>query len=128
MATIDWAAKKDEEAFCGSEQPGSQFAYERGLEIQRRLYLLQKTAAEQQVMAIAEQREATVAQREAIAEMRRQSTIMFWSVIGIFATALVTLAAAIPPRSWHSNCRAKTTEVAVARSWSLLLGPVPAFG
>jgi hypothetical protein len=94
MATIDWAAKQDEEVFGGSEQPGSQFAYERGLEIQRRLYLLQKTAAEQQVLAIAEQREATMAQREAIAEMRRQSTIMFWSVIGIFVTALVTLVAA----------------------------------
>lgn len=91
---VDWRKMQDEAVFDGGEQPGSQYAYDRSIEIQRRLYLLQKTAAEQQLLAIAEQREATAAQRVAIAEMRWQSKMMFWSVIGVFLTALVTLLAA----------------------------------
>ena len=84
----NWATKTDDQVFSGAhEQPGSQASYYRDIEIKRRLYALQRRAIE-------EQREATRAQREAIAEMRSQSSIMFWSVIGIFATAVVTLLAA----------------------------------
>ncbi|WMT90136.1 hypothetical protein [Pelagibacterium sp. H642] len=98
----DWTDFPDERVFGGAgEQPGSQASYWRETEIKRRLYLLQKRALEEQVKATATQqkaieaqREATKAQNAAVAEMRHQSKIMFWSVIGIFATAVVTLIAA----------------------------------
>lgn len=92
----DWSKKSDSQVFGGvGEQPGSQASYWRDVEIKRRLYQLQKAALESQAMAIQEQRNATAAQREAIEVMRAQSRIMFWSVIGIFVTAGVTLITAV---------------------------------
>lgn len=92
---IDWQNREEDLVFGGTgEQEGSQASYQRKIEIQRRLYLLQKDALQAQLAVIATQREATTAQREAIAEMRSQSRIMLWSVVGIFATAIVTLIAA----------------------------------
>lgn len=91
----DWTGKTDEQVFgAASEQPGSQSSYWREIEIKRRLYILQKDALQAQLDVIAQQKDATEAQREAIAEMRSQSRILLWSVIGIFATALMTLIAA----------------------------------
>ena len=84
----DWSKRSDEQVFAApSESPGSQFAYYRDTEIRRRLYVLQKESVEAQL-------DATAAQRSAIREMRRQSFLMAASVIGIFATAVVTLVAA----------------------------------
>lgn len=77
----------DDSLFRGSEQPGSQNAYYRDTEIRRRLYVLQNEALKAQVAA-------TQTQRQAISEMQSQSRIMLWSVIGIFASAVVTLLAA----------------------------------
>jgi hypothetical protein len=86
---MDWKDRTDEEIFSDvSEEAGSQLAYARGIEIQRRLHLLQHRAIEAQIMAVNEQ-------RLAIKEMRRQSTFMMWSVIGTFHTALVSLAATV---------------------------------
>jgi hypothetical protein len=47
-----------------------------------------------QIGAALVQADATTAQREAIVVMKGQSQIMLWSVIGAFATAVVTLIAA----------------------------------
>lgn len=69
------------------EQPGSQAAYEREIEIKRRLYLLEKDL-------LAAQIEGVAAQRAATAEAAQQSRLMFYSTIGIFAAALITLATA----------------------------------
>lgn len=91
----DWSQKSDDEIFKNaSEQPRSQAAYWRSTEIQRRLYLLQQQLLQAQLDATAVQRDASETQREATAVMKRQATIMLWSVIGIFATAIMTLAAA----------------------------------
>jgi hypothetical protein len=91
----DWSTWDDDRVFKNaSEQPGSQASYWRETEIKRRLYLLQRQAVQAQLAATAAQADATTAQREAIAEMKRQSNMMLWSVIGVFLTALVTLAAA----------------------------------
>ncbi len=91
----DWTEKTDDEVFSTpGEDPGSRASYWRDTEIRRRLYQLEKKALERQIQAIDEQREATKSQRDAINEMRRQSTIMLWSVVGIFVTAIVTLVAA----------------------------------
>lgn len=93
--TEDWSKWTDEQVFGQvGEQPGSQASYWRDVEIKRRLYVLEKQALEAQLSATTEQRAAIQAQRDAVAEMRRQSTLMLWSVIGVFVTAVVTLAAA----------------------------------
>lgn len=57
------------------------------MEIRRRLYVLQNDALKAQMAA-------TEAQKEAIAVMERQASFMFWSVVGIFATAVITLISA----------------------------------
>ena len=91
----DWTRWTDEDVFGkAGEEPGSQASYGRDIEIKRRLYLLQKDSLQGQVAATAAQRDATVAQREAIAELRRQSNFLLWSVVGVFLTAVVTLIAA----------------------------------
>jgi hypothetical protein len=84
------------------EQPGSQMSYYRDIEIKRRLYILQRQALEGQIEAIQEQRNAiqeqrnaTRLQKEAIVEMRTQSRYLLWSVVGVFATALITLAVSL---------------------------------
>lgn len=91
-----WAERSDSSVFGdASESKDSQDAYERDVEIRRRLHLLQKQSLGAQIEATAAQREAIRAQKDAIAEMRRQSTLMFWSVLGIAATAFFTLVAAV---------------------------------
>lgn len=91
----DWSKWTDDQVFKGaSEQPGSQASYWRETEIKRRLYILQQASLDAQLKATAAQVEATTAQREAIAVAKQQSRIMLWSVLGIFATAVVTLIAA----------------------------------
>lgn len=98
----DWSNRSDDEVFGGaSEQPGSQASYWREIEVKRRLYELQRRALDEQIRATASQRDAIDSQRQAIkaqndavAEMRNQSKLMLWSVVGIFVTALVTLASA----------------------------------
>ena len=60
----------------------------RSTEIQRGLYLLQKQLFDAQLAAVAAQQAAT-------AEMKKQSNQMYWSTIGVFLTALITLGIAI---------------------------------
>lgn len=84
----DWTRKRDDDLFAAHEMPNSQMSYWRETEIKRRLYLMQKENLEQQARAISAQEGAT-------AEMKRQSTIMMWSVVGIFATAVITALVAI---------------------------------
>ena len=85
----DWTKKADEDVFSGaSEQPGSQAAYWRDTEIRRRLYLLEKQLLAAQLDSVASQKSAT-------AEMAKQSRLMFYSVIGIFLTAIATLIASL---------------------------------
>lgn len=91
----DWTKFTDDQVFGGaSEMPGSQASYWRDTEIRRRLYLLQRQSLEAQIGSTSAQRDAIAAQRDAIAEMKTQSRVLFWSVIGIFASAVVTLIAA----------------------------------
>ena len=91
----DWSKWTDDQVFKNpGEQPGSQASYWRDTEIRRRLYILQQQALQAQIDAAAVQADATAAQRETIVVMKGQSQIMLWSVIGIFATAVVTLIAA----------------------------------
>ena len=83
---VNWP---DEKVFGGAgEQEGSQMSYWRTIEIQRRLYLLQKESVEAQIAATEEQ-------RAAIQEMRFQSKMMLWAVIAAFLSAACTLVAAI---------------------------------
>ena len=85
---MGWQEASDDEVFVGgAETPGSQRAYDRSLEAQRRVLALQREAVKVQI-------DATAAQREAIAEMRKQSNILVASVIGVFLTAVVTMIAA----------------------------------
>lgn len=92
----NWSKRTDEQVFGQvGEEPGSQASYWRDIEIRRRLYALEKQAVEAQLAATNEQRAAIQAQRDAVAEMRRQSTLMLWSVVGVFVTAVVTLVAAL---------------------------------
>lgn len=106
----DWTKFSDEKVFgSGGEQPGSQASVWRETEIKRRIYVEQKRAVMTQIeanrlqgiviqaqrAAVDAQEEANAVQREAAAQMKRQSTMMLWSVIGIFLTALATLVAAL---------------------------------
>lgn len=98
----DWSSKTVEQLFgTVGEMPGSPASYWRDVEIKRRTFNQQQSLLICQVKALEEQQKATRVQREAIAEQRestkqmtRQANLMFWSVIGIFATAVVTLIAA----------------------------------
>ena len=84
----DWSKRTDDEVFSKvGEQGESQAAYWRDIEIKRRVYLLQKDLLNAQVDAVATQKAATI-------EAVRQSTFMLYSTIGVFLTALVTLATA----------------------------------
>ena len=84
----DWTKRTDEQVFSKvGEEPGSRAAYERDIEIRLRLYLLQKDLLNAQIDAVATQKAATI-------EAVRQSKFMFYSTIGVFLTALVTLATA----------------------------------
>ena len=92
----DWSTLPDERVFGSpSEMPGSQASYWREIEIQRRLYGLQRDLLGAQLAAVA-------TQQAAIAEMKTQSNQMFWSTIGVFLTALITLGIAIV-QQWPSS-------------------------
>lgn len=91
----DWTKKSDGDVFGrASEQPGSQASYWRDIEIRRRLYLLEKANLELQHKVLDAQLLAVDEQRTATGQMAHQSNLMLASVIGIFVTALFTLAAA----------------------------------
>ena len=91
----DWTKKTDHEIFTGvGEQIGSQAAYCRETEIKRRLYILQQKALLAQWEANEYQKKAINEQRDATEEMRQQSRLIRWTVIGIFLTALVTFVTA----------------------------------
>lgn len=67
------------------------------------MYVLQQDSLRAQI-ATAAQREATTSQHDAVAEIKRQSRFIFFSVLGIFATAVVTLSRRssiswVPPRA-----------------------------
>ena len=84
----DWTKRTDEQVFSKvGEQIDSQAAYWRDIEIKRRVYLLQKDLLNAQIDAVATQKAATT-------EAVKQSTFMFYSTIGVFLTALITLATA----------------------------------
>ena len=84
----DWTKRTDEEVFSKvGEQIDSQAAYWRDIEIKRRIYLLQKDLLNAQIDAVATQKAATT-------EAVKQSTFMLYSTIGVFLTALITLATA----------------------------------
>ena len=84
----DWTKRSDEEVFSGAgEQPESQASYWRDIEIKRRVYLLQKQLLYAQIDAVETQKAATT-------EAVKQSTFMLYSTIGVFLTALITLATA----------------------------------
>jgi hypothetical protein len=84
----DWTKRSDEEVFSKvGEQPDSQASYWRDIEIKRRVYLLQKQLLHAQIDAVETQEAATT-------EAVKQSTFMLYSTIGVFLTALVTLATA----------------------------------
>jgi len=84
----NWTKRTDAQVFeSPGEQPGSQSSYWRDIEIKRRLYLLQKELLEAQLDAVETQKNSTF-------EAKKQSTYMLYSTIGVFLTALVTLATA----------------------------------
>ena len=84
----DWTKRTDEQVFAGvGEQLGSQASHWRDIEIKRRLFLLQQKLLNAQIDAVETQRNST-------AETAKQSKYMFYSTIGVFLTALVTLATA----------------------------------
>ncbi|WP_147274629.1 hypothetical protein [Phyllobacterium bourgognense] len=85
----DYSSWTDERVFgSAGEQPGSQASYVPDIEIKRRLYILQREVLDAQLAAVAAQETAT-------AEMKKQSNQMYWSTIGVFLTALITLVIAI---------------------------------
>jgi len=84
----DWTKRTEDEVFSKvGEQGESMTAYWRDVEIKRRVYLLQKDLLNAQIDAVATQKAATT-------EAVRQSTFMLYSTIGVFLTALITLATA----------------------------------
>jgi hypothetical protein len=84
----DWTKRTDEEVFSKvGEEPGSVASYWRDVEMKRRVYILQSKLLEAQIDAVATQKDAT-------AESVKQSTFMLYSTVGVFLTALVTLATA----------------------------------
>jgi hypothetical protein len=84
----DWTKRTDDEVFSKvGEEGSSRAAYWRDIEIKRRVYLLQKDLLNAQIDAVATQKAAT-------SEAVKQSTFMLYSTIGVFLTALVTLATA----------------------------------
>lgn len=91
----DWSRRTDDEVFKdASEQPGPQASYYRGTEISRRLYLLEKANLEAQRALLQATLEGITEQRSATQEMRRQSKLMFASVVAAFLLAFFTLVAA----------------------------------
>lgn len=91
----DWTTKADDQVFTqASEQPGSQASYWRETEIKRRLYLLEKENLHLQARLLRAQQDSVAEQRASTAQMAEQSRLMLFSVIGVFLTALVTLAVA----------------------------------
>ena len=84
----DWTKRTDEEVFSKvGEESGSLAAYWRDVEIKRRLNLLQKDLLNAQIDAVATQKAATT-------EAVKQSKFMFYSTIGVFLAALMTLVTA----------------------------------
>jgi hypothetical protein len=84
----DWTKRTEEEVFSKVGEEGQSLAaYWRDVEIKRRLYLLQKDLLNAQIDAVATQKAATT-------EAVKQSTFMLYSTIGVFLTALITLATA----------------------------------
>jgi hypothetical protein len=84
----DWTKRTEEQVFSKvGEESQSQAAYWRDIEIKRRIYLLQKDLLNAQIDAVATQKAATT-------EAVKQSTFMLYSTIGVFLTALITLATA----------------------------------
>ncbi len=84
----DWTKRTEEEVFSKvGEESESKAAYSRDIEIKRRVYLLQKDLLNAQIDAVATQKAATT-------EAVKQSTFMLYSTIGVFLTALITLATA----------------------------------
>jgi hypothetical protein len=84
----DWTKRTEDEVFSKvGEEGASQAAYWRDIEIKRRVFLLQKDLLNAQIDAVATQKAATI-------EAVKQSTFMLYSTIGVFLTALITLATA----------------------------------
>jgi hypothetical protein len=88
MTVEDWTKRTDEQIFTGvGEEPGSPASYWRDIEIKRRLFFLQKELLRAQIEAVETQKNSTT-------ETAKQSTYMLYSTVGVFLTALVTLATA----------------------------------
>lgn len=87
----DWTKFSDEQVFSKpGEQPGSQAAYWRDVEIRRRDFLLNQDLLRTQI-------ESAEAQKAATAAMKRQSDVLVWtagfaalSAVAALATAVVT--------------------------------------
>lgn len=87
----DWP---DDKVFGGAgEQPGSQASYYRDVEIKRRQYILERQLLQSQLAATQAQNNAVIAQREATAEARRQSTYILCSTVFAALSAAAALAA-----------------------------------
>jgi hypothetical protein len=87
----DWTKFSDEQVFSkAGEQPGSQAAYWRDVEIRRRDFLLNQDLLRTQI-------ESAEAQKAATTVMKRQSDVLVWtagfaalSAVAALATAVVT--------------------------------------
>lgn len=91
----DWSQRSDDEVFKdASEQPNSQQSYYRDIEIRRRLYMLELENLKSQKLLLDATLATTKEQQLATLEMRRQSRLMFASVIAAFLAAFFTLLAA----------------------------------
>ncbi|WP_276118269.1 hypothetical protein [Pararhizobium qamdonense] len=81
---MDWSTVSEDQLFeHGGEQPGSQRSYDRDLEIRRRVFKFEKTAAEAQIAAAS----ATVKAADATVSTARWTMI---SAIAVGLTIVVT--------------------------------------
>ncbi|WP_245449370.1 hypothetical protein [Neorhizobium tomejilense] len=81
---MDWAKRTDDQLFIGTEeQPGSQQAYSRDMEVRRRQYVLELKASSAQIEAA----EAQIRAADATVETAKWTKI---SAIAVAITVIIT--------------------------------------